>query len=95
MQMEPILPSLDQTQRWQDEVQRLVRHQLSTCPFSVAAVENANARTQLTIVIAEVFDVDRDDLALLFHGHNGATIVRAEVTHNVEAANPLITLRHG
>lgn len=94
MEVEPELAVLDEAQRWQDEVECLVRHQLTTRPLVVAAVHNTDSSLDLAVIIAEVLDVHRDDLALVLQGHDGATVIRLEVAHDVEAAYLTVTLRH-
>lgn len=94
MQVEPEVLVLDQTQRWQDEVKCLMGDHRAACPFGVAAIQHSNSRLHFILILAEVLDVDRDNLALAFHGHYTSTVVRAEVRHDIVTTYPLITLRH-
>lgn len=93
--VEPEAITLDQTQRWQDESKGLIGHIGSAYPLSVGSIESTNRRLDLTTIASEVLNIDRDSLALVFHGHHGAPIVGLEVTHKIEATDLLVTLWHG
>lgn len=94
MQVEPMLPVLDEAQWWQDVAQRLLWDTLRGTPLGVCAVELTDLSPQLTIILREVLDVHRDDLALVLQGHYRTPVIRTEITHDVEPTYALITLRH-
>lgn len=65
-EVEPVIPVLDQTQRWHDVTQRLIGHHATACPLGVAGVEVAHSCLYLAGIVRVILDVHRDDLAIGF-----------------------------